>query len=98
MYYSVVTHCSQTLRQLETWLDKAEQYAAAKKFDVEVLMNAAGSHAAQFAIDKREIGKNRQTECQDQNAADVGPKQHQASPNRPRSMASTRSISPRSVS
>jgi uncharacterized protein len=38
MYYQVISQCTQTLNNLETWLDKAEQHAAARKFDVGVLM------------------------------------------------------------
>src|SRR5262245_30862685 len=38
MYHQVISQCTQTLKNLETWLDKAEQHAAAKKFDVGVLM------------------------------------------------------------
>src|SRR5262249_57564022 len=38
MYYQMISQCMQTLKNLETWLDKAEQLAAAKKFDVGVLM------------------------------------------------------------
>jgi uncharacterized protein len=38
MYYQVISQCTQTLKNLETCLDKAEQHAAAKKFDVGVLM------------------------------------------------------------
>jgi len=34
----MISHCTQILKNLETWLDKAEQLAAAKKFDVGVLM------------------------------------------------------------
>jgi len=39
MYYRVVSQCTQNLKNLETWLDKAEQYAAARKFDMSVLLN-----------------------------------------------------------
>jgi uncharacterized protein len=39
MYYRVISQCAQSLKGVETWLDKAEQYAAAKKFDVSVLLN-----------------------------------------------------------
>jgi hypothetical protein len=39
MYYQVVSQCTENLGLLEGWLDKAEQYAASKKFDVEVLLN-----------------------------------------------------------
>jgi len=38
MYYQVISQCTQTLKNLETCLDKAEQHAAAKKFDIGVLM------------------------------------------------------------
>jgi len=38
MYYKIMSKCTQTLKNLETCLDKAEQHAAAKKFDVGVLM------------------------------------------------------------
>ena len=38
MYYQMISQFTQTLKNLETWLDKAEQLAAAKKFDVGVLM------------------------------------------------------------
>jgi uncharacterized protein len=40
MYYRVILQCTQALKNLETWLDKAEQHAAAKKFDVGVLMTS----------------------------------------------------------
>ena len=39
MYYHVIAHCTQNLKSVETWLDRAEQFAVAKKFDVGVLMN-----------------------------------------------------------
>jgi uncharacterized protein len=38
MYYQMISQCTQTLKNLETWLDKAEQLADAKKFEVGVLM------------------------------------------------------------
>ena len=40
MYYRVVRQCTQSLKNLETWLDKAEQHAAAKGFDVGVLLTS----------------------------------------------------------
>src|SRR5262249_57794431 len=40
MYYQVISHCTQSLKNLETCLDKAEQHAVAKKFDVGVLMTS----------------------------------------------------------
>ena len=40
MYYQLISQCTQTLKHLETCLDKAEQHAAAKKFDVGVLMTS----------------------------------------------------------
>ena len=39
MYYQVVSQCTQSLKNIEAWLDKAEQFAAAKQFDVRVLLN-----------------------------------------------------------
>src|SRR4030095_158192 len=39
MYYQVISQCTDNLALLEGWLDKAEQYAASKKFDVEVVLN-----------------------------------------------------------
>ena len=38
MYYQAISQCTQMLKNLESWLDKAEEHAAAKKFDVGVLM------------------------------------------------------------
>src|ERR1700692_4733082 len=38
MYYHAIAQCTQALRTLEAWLDKAEQHAAAKRFDLGVLM------------------------------------------------------------
>jgi uncharacterized protein len=40
MYHDVVSQCTQSLGNLLTCLDKAEQYAAAKKFDAAVLMSS----------------------------------------------------------
>jgi len=40
MYYQVISRCTQSLKNLETCLDKAEQHAAARKFDVGVLMTS----------------------------------------------------------
>jgi hypothetical protein len=40
MYYQVIGQCTQALKNLEVWLDKAEQHAAAKKFDVGVLLTS----------------------------------------------------------
>src|SRR5260221_6527800 len=38
MYYQAISQCTQMLKNLESWLDKAEEYACAKKLDVGVLM------------------------------------------------------------
>jgi uncharacterized protein len=38
MYYQVIAQCAQSLKNLETCLDKADRYAATKKFNVGVLM------------------------------------------------------------
>lgn len=40
MYYQVVAQCTRNLKNLETCLDKAERFAAAKKFDVSVLLTS----------------------------------------------------------
>ena len=40
MFYRLVLQCAQNLKNVETCLDKAEQHAAAKKFDVNVLMTS----------------------------------------------------------
>ena len=40
MYYQAITQCTQSLKALNTWLDKAEQHAAARKFDSSVLLYA----------------------------------------------------------
>src|SRR2546425_10788619 len=38
MYYQAISQCTQMLKNLESWLDKAEEYAGAKTFDVGVLL------------------------------------------------------------
>jgi hypothetical protein len=38
MYYQAISQCTQMLRSLESWLDKAEEHAGAKTFDVGILM------------------------------------------------------------
>jgi hypothetical protein len=38
MYYQIISQCTQTLKNVETWLDKAEHHAAAGAFDAAVLM------------------------------------------------------------
>jgi hypothetical protein len=40
MYHAIVSQCTQNLRNLLTCLDKAEQHAAAKKFDTGVFMTS----------------------------------------------------------
>ena len=40
MYYQLVKQCTQSLKNFETCLDKAEKFAQSKKFDVGVLMTA----------------------------------------------------------
>ncbi len=40
MYYQVISQCAQSLRNLEVCLAKAEQHAAARKFDDGVLMTS----------------------------------------------------------
>src|ERR1700728_652640 len=38
MYYQLVKQCTRSLKNLEACLDKAEQFAQSKKFDVGILM------------------------------------------------------------
>jgi hypothetical protein len=40
MYYQVISQCVQSLKNLETCLDKAERNASARKFDVGVLVTS----------------------------------------------------------
>ena len=40
MFYQAISQCAQMLKNLDVWLDKAQQHAAAKKFDVGVLMTS----------------------------------------------------------
>ena len=40
MYYQVVTQCAKTLKNVEKFLDRAEQLAKDKQFDVSVLLNS----------------------------------------------------------
>ena len=40
MYYQLITQCAQNLENLELCLDKAEKYAAARNFDVGVLLTS----------------------------------------------------------
>jgi hypothetical protein len=57
MYYRVISQCTQTLKNLEICLDKAEQHAAAKKFDVGVLM------ASRLAPDMKDLIYQVQSAC-----------------------------------
>jgi hypothetical protein len=38
MYYQAITQCTQAVKNVEAWLDKGEEHAAAKHFDLGVLM------------------------------------------------------------
>lgn len=40
MYYQVIAQCTQSLKLIDAWLDKAEAHAAAKGFDIDVLLNS----------------------------------------------------------
>jgi hypothetical protein len=57
MYYQMMSQCTQTLKHLETCLDKAERHAAAKKFDVGVLM------ASRLAPDMKDFIYQVQSAC-----------------------------------
>jgi uncharacterized protein len=57
MHYPIIHQCSQALKNIEVWLDKAEQHAGAKKFDVGVLMTS------RLAPDMREFIYQVQSAC-----------------------------------
>ena len=57
MYYQVISQCTHTLKNLETCLDKAERYAAEKKFDVGVLLTS------RLAPDMRDFIYQVQSAC-----------------------------------
>ena len=57
MYFRIVSQCIQSLRNVETWLDKAEHSAAAKKFDADVLA------AARLAPDMQPLTGQLQSAC-----------------------------------
>jgi uncharacterized protein len=57
MYYQMMRQCTQTLKNLETCLDKAEQHAATKKFDVGVVM------ASRLAPDMKDFIYQVQSAC-----------------------------------
>jgi hypothetical protein len=57
MYYPVVSQCIHTLKLVETWLDKAEELATVKKFDVNVLM------ASRLAPDMKDFVYQVQSTC-----------------------------------
>jgi len=62
MYYRVVAQCTQSLKNLEACLDKAEQHAATKKFDVGVLMNSRLAPDMQAFIYQVQAGLPRSNE------------------------------------
>ena len=40
VYYQIISQCTQSLRNIDAWLDKAEEFAAARGFDAAVLLNS----------------------------------------------------------
>lgn len=57
MYYQIMSQCTQTLKTLETCLGKAEQHAAAKEFDIGVLL------ASRLAPDMKDFIYQLQSAC-----------------------------------
>lgn len=57
MYYQIVSRCVQSLKTIEVLLDKAEQFAAAKQFDVRVLLNG------RLALDMKPLIYQVQSAC-----------------------------------
>src|SRR4029077_7390286 len=67
--------------------------------DFKVFVDTPGGHTAKLAIDQRKVGKYRQAQRQQHGAERVHEeKETHVSPSLCRNRASTRSISPRSVS
>jgi hypothetical protein len=57
MYHQVISQCTQTLKNVETWLDKAEQHAAAGNLDIGVLI------AGRLAPDMNDLVYQVQSAC-----------------------------------
>ncbi|HEY1448763.1 MAG TPA: DUF1993 domain-containing protein [Caulobacteraceae bacterium] len=57
MHHQVISQCTQSLKAMETLLDKAEQHAAAREFDVRVLM------ASRLAPDMQPFTYQVQSAC-----------------------------------
>lgn len=57
MYPQIIAQCAQSLRNLETCLHKAEQYAAVRGFDVDVLLTS------RLAPDMRDFTYQVQSAC-----------------------------------
>jgi hypothetical protein len=57
MYYQVVSQCTQNVKNLEGCLDKAEQHASARKFDVNLLVTT------RLAPDMKPLSYQIQSAC-----------------------------------
>jgi uncharacterized protein len=57
MYYQVITQCTRTLKTLEFWLTRAEQFAVTRNFDVSALMHA------RLALDMKDFTYQVQSAC-----------------------------------
>lgn len=57
MYYKAITQLAQALKNLEAWLDIADKHAAAKKFDVGILLNS------RLAPDMKDLVYQIQSAC-----------------------------------
>src|SRR5580704_1585868 len=57
MYYQMVAQCTQSLKNLEACLDKADRYATTNKFDVGVLVTS------RFAPDMQHFSYQVQSAC-----------------------------------
>ena len=84
MYYQVISQCVQMLKNLESWLDKAEEHAAAKKFDVGSLM------AGRLAPDMKPFVYQVQSACDYVKAAAAGSRDRRRPSTRTTSIQSTR--------
>ena len=57
MYIQIISQCVQALETLGAWIDKAEQHAKAKAFDIDVLLHA------RLAPDMRDLVYQVQSAC-----------------------------------
>jgi hypothetical protein len=73
MYYRIVTQSAQSLKNVESWLDKAEQHAADKKFDIAVLLNGRLAPDQKLGVSAQLAGPVRRDHQERSNQGITGP-------------------------